>query len=167
MEFILQAHDRALEEARFSPFLTDLVKEIVEGKKAVNKVFTAVEDGRREAVQKLNDNTDETADFFAISENGVMPKIEEFAKDWIALSIGKLGDWPEGVLEMKNAAKLFQRLMSNEESVLPRSLVRYMVEPLPDPWDHIKVCLKEVYAEAAEKAEIEAEKSGKKRRKDE
>merc|ERR1719199_815409 len=45
-EAILNAHDRALEEARFNPFLNDTVKEIVEGKKSSNKVHNAAETAR-------------------------------------------------------------------------------------------------------------------------
>lgn len=166
-EVILQAHDRALEEARFSPLLMDTVKEMVEGKKAQNKVYNAAETARRDIVTKMLETQDETQDFFYASENGVMGKIQDFTKEWITATIKGLGDWPEGVLEEKDAKRLFDKLLTNEECCLPRSLVRYMVEPLPEPWDFVETVLKELYQASAAANREAAEASAKKRRKDE
>jgi len=166
-ELILAAHDRALEEARFSPLLMETVKEIVEGKKSQNKVYNSAEAARKDVIAKMLENQDESLDFFHASENGVIGKIEEFAKDWIHATYKGLGDWPEGVLELPNAVKLFQKLLGNEECCLPRSLVRYMVEPLPEPWEHVENVLKEIYAAAAAKNAEEMAGYAKKRKRDE
>lgn len=162
-EAILQAHDRALEEARFSPVLMDTVKEIVEGKKAQNKVFNAAEAARRKIVTKMLENKDDSAEFFDIAENGLMGKIEEFARDWITTTMSTFGDWPEGVLDRADCQRLFQKLLANEDCVLPRTLVRYMVEPLPDPWDFVAQTVKAIY-DAADEANAANEVPKKKKR---
>jgi hypothetical protein len=133
-EIILEAHDRALEEARFAPMLQDTVKDIIEGKKAQNKIYNAIEAARKTVCDKMFANTDDSSDFFAAAEHGIMGKVEEFTKGWITTSLRTFGEWPENVLERQNAQKLFDKLLNNEENCLPRSLVRYMVEPLPEPW---------------------------------
>lgn len=163
-DVILQAHDRALEEARFSPVLMDTVKEIVEGKKLVNKVYNAAEAARRKIVNKMLENKDDSAEFFDIAENGLMGKIEAFARDWITTTMATFGDWPEGVLEQKDCQRLFDKLLANEECCLPRTLVRYMVEPLPDPWDFVAETVKGIYDAAAEVNAANEQPSKKKRK---
>jgi len=166
-DLILQAHDRALEEARFAPILMTTVKETVEGKKSVNKVYNAVEAARKDVVAAMFTNIDESKDFFYCLENGVTEKIQEFVGAWISTSIKALGDWPEGVLEAKDAQKLFEKLLSHEESCLPRSIVRYMVEPLPEPWDFVADTIKGIYKSSATTHKAAAASSAKKRKAEE
>jgi len=166
-DLILQAHDRALEEARFAPILMDAVKETVEGKKSVNKVYNAVEAARKDVVAAMFTNVDESKDFFYCLENGVTEKIQEFVGAWISSSIKALGDWPEGVIEAKDAQKLFDKLLSREESCLPRSIVRYMVEPLPEPWEFVADTIKGIYKSSATSNAVAAASSAKKRKAEE
>jgi len=165
-EAILKAHDRALEEARFAPFFQDTVKSMISGKKAQNKVFNAGEAARKEVVAKLTSNQDDPSLLHDATENGVMGKVQAFSFDWITATINALGDWPETTLECDDAIKIFDKLLSSEESCLPRCLVQYMVEPLPHPWDFVATNIKGLYAIRAEKnAEATAASASSKKRK--
>jgi len=163
---ILQAHDRALEEARFVPILNDVTKALISGKKAANKVINAAEEARRDIAAKMTDNQDDSADFFYATENGVFEKIQEFVKEWIAATVKKIGDWPESTLDQSTCQKLFDKLLSNKECCLPRALVRYMVEPLPEPWDFVATTCREIYAKVIATSAALMEESAAKRRKD-
>jgi len=160
-EITLKAHDRALEEALFAPVLLETVKEVVEGKKSSNKVHHAAEASRREIVAKMNENQDDSADFHSAFENGVQSKIEEFLGGWIRGTLKNLGDWPEGIIDRKDCTTLFQRLVVKEDVCLPRALVRYMVEPLPEDWDFVTNTINEIY-DAAEANSTESYPSKKK-----
>mmetsp|Transcript_93953 Transcript_93953/g.148469 ORF Transcript_93953/g.148469 Transcript_93953/m.148469 type:complete len:540 (-) Transcript_93953:88-1707(-) len=164
-EIILKAHDRALEDALFAPVLMDTVKELVEGKKSSNKVHNAAEAARRDLVEKMNASQDDSADFHSAFENGVQEKIEQFVAGWIQGTLKSLGDWPESIIDRQTCTTLFQRLVCKEDVCLPRSLVRYMVEPIPEDWEFVTNTINAIY-DAAEANAEEQFPSKKKQRKD-
>lgn len=104
----LQAYERAFDEQRFGPILSEAVPALVTGPKIKKKVWTAFDDSRRTAVQ-----------------SGV-GSIEEFLNLWVNGCVAHLSEsnWgsPEGTIEASLLSQLFVSII--EAGGLPMSLTQ-------------------------------------------
>lgn len=106
-QLVLAAYDRAFEEQRFGPILSEIVPQIVSGPKTKKKVWNCADEGRKVAFQ-----------------SGTI-SIEEFTTIWINsaienLSIASQGA-PEGTMEPELAVQMFVSLL--EGGALPLSMM--------------------------------------------
>jgi len=95
---VMDAHDRAFEEQRFGPILTEAVNAQVQGPKIKKKVWNSIDEARKEAAY-----------------SGAAT-VEDFVSAWIEISIAKLaescqGD-PTGALEAHDAIQLFGAIIA-------------------------------------------------------
>lgn len=132
---VLQAHDRAFEEQRFSPLLWDTISEKVTDANARKKAYTAIEEGRKQAAARGPvDGTD---------------MVEDFVSSWINSSITLLAaDCAdlEAMLPCETAVSLFNALL--EGGALPLPLVKESGPP-PSEWPIVTVTLQDAYTIAA------------------
>jgi hypothetical protein len=113
-QMVLAAYDRAFDEQRFCPILSEAVPAAVSGPKIKKKVWNAIDQGRKDAVM-----------------SGVTD-IEEFTNTWINTSIAHLSEAsqgsPEATMAPELAVKLFQTLL--EGNALPLALTQEAVAPV-------------------------------------
>lgn len=132
---VLQAHDRAFEEQRFSPLLWDTIYEKVTDPNARKKGYSAIEEGRKAAAARGPvDGTD---------------MVEDFVSSWINSSISLLAaDCAdlETTLPCETAVSLFNALL--EGGALPLPLIKES-GPLPSEWPFVTVTMQDAYSTAA------------------
>mmetsp|Transcript_12604 Transcript_12604/g.33915 ORF Transcript_12604/g.33915 Transcript_12604/m.33915 type:complete len:271 (+) Transcript_12604:87-899(+) len=106
-QMVLASYERAFEEQRFGPILSEAVPQVVTGPKIKKKVWNCCDAGRKEAV------------------NSGSTDIEEFTQVWINSSIANLSEAsqgsPESTMTPELAVKLFVTLL--EGSGLPLQMV--------------------------------------------
>jgi len=113
-QMVLAAYDRAFDEQRFCPILSEAVPAVVSGPKIKKKVWNSVDQGRKDAIMSG------TAD------------IEEFTNTWINASIAHLSQAsqgsPDATMTADLAVKLFQTLL--EGNALPLAMTSEAVAPV-------------------------------------
>eukprot|EP00440_Ansanella_granifera_P042870 gb/GFBE01046479.1/.p1 GENE.gb/GFBE01046479.1/~~gb/GFBE01046479.1/.p1 ORF type:complete len:407 (+),score=67.90 gb/GFBE01046479.1/:1-1221(+) len=139
---VLQAHDRAFEEQRFSPMLWDTLFERIPDKASKNRVYNAFEAGRKEAAQ-------------ASSGDGPNP-VEDFVHAWISCSLGLLQDDSPGLqleqlLSPTLCAEIFHAL--TEAGALPLPLTSEGGPP-PAGWPFIDSVVEDVYAGRIQRPQV-------------
>merc|ERR1719491_531524 len=96
-QMVLGAYERAFDEHRLGPILTEAVTSSVQGPKTKKKVWNAIDGGRKEAVQAGHVTAD------------------DFAAVWINTSVRHLSEAsqgsPEGTIEAAAFSQLFQTLL--------------------------------------------------------
>lgn len=125
---VMDAHDRAFEEQRFGPILTEAVNAQVQGPKIKKKVWNAIDEGRKEAAYS--------------GAAGV----EDFVGAWIEISIAKLaescqGD-PTGALEAPDAVRIFNAIIAG--GGIPLALVQDRGPP-PADWPLVEQVVRAAY----------------------
>jgi len=110
---VLAAYDRAFDEQRFYPILSDAVPNVVSGPKIKKKVWNSVDAGRKEAVATGTEDA------------------EEFTATWISQSIAHLAQAsqgsPDGTMSSELCAQLFHLLL--EGGGLPMKMTQEQVPP--------------------------------------
>lgn len=106
-QMVLAAYERAFEEQRFGPILSEIVPQIVSGPKTKKKVWNCADEGRKVAMQ-----------------SGTM-SVEEFTSTWINSAIQNLSQAtqgsPDSTMEPQDAVKMFVSLL--EGGALPLSMM--------------------------------------------
>jgi hypothetical protein len=126
-QMVLAAHDRAFEEQRFGPILTEAMSGHIQGPKTKRRVWNAVEQGRKEAAS-------------------TSVQMEDFAACWINKAIAMVseeahGD-PESVMTMDTAVALFNSLI--EGGGLPLAMTQDAGPP-PAKWPLIEEAVQTAY----------------------
>lgn len=113
-QMVLAAYERAFDEQRFCPILSEAVGATVSGPKIKKKVWNAVDAGRKDAVLNAIDNAD------------------DFTTTWITSSVAHLSQAsqgsPESTMTAELCCALFQALLTN--GALPLSLTEGVEAPL-------------------------------------
>lgn len=98
-QLVLAAYERAFDEQRFCPILTEAVGAAVSGPKITKKVWNAIDQGRKDTVKQGVDN------------------VEDFTVTWIGTAIAYLSEKsqgaPEASLPVEVCSQLFQGLLEN------------------------------------------------------
>jgi len=106
-QLVLGAYDRAFDEQRFCPILSEAVPQVVSGPKIKKKVWNSVDTGRKDAVA-----------------TGTVD-VDEFTTQWINASVGHLAQATQGspkdTMEPELCTQLFTVLL--EGNGLPLSLM--------------------------------------------
>jgi len=113
-QMVIAAHDRAFEEQRFGPLLSDQVQQSVQGPKTRKKVWNSIDAGRKEA------------------QGSGFGTVDEYVACWINTSVQHLGEAsqgaPDSVIDPEACAQLFHSLiqggglplaMTNETGIPP------------------------------------------------
>lgn len=126
-QMVLAAHDRAFEEQRFGPLLTEAMTGIVQGPKTKRRVWNAVEQGRKDAASD--------------SVN-----YEDFTAHWINRTIELLSEAmygePEACLDAESAVKLFRALVTG--GALPLAMTQETGLPAED-WPLVEEAVTTAY----------------------
>jgi len=108
----LMAYSRAFDEQRIFPLLSEIIPTVISGPKLKRKVWTAVEEGRKHAV------------------NMWPPNAEDFAKEWINKAVKLIAEESQGnpalTLETPGFIQLFLSLLN--ANALPMT---YKEHPVP------------------------------------
>jgi len=111
---VLQSYERAFDEQRFFPILTEAVPAVVSGPKLKKKVWNALDQGRKDTMKNLPGSAD------------------EMVNNWIQNSVKLLseasGGYPEGLVEAPSLVSLFCTLIA--KGSLPRTLLQEG-QPIP------------------------------------
>jgi len=113
-QLVLAAYDRAFDEQRFCPILSEAVPAMVSGPKIKKKVWNAIDQGRKDAVMASAADADE---FTTLWINGAIARLSESSQGH-----------PEATMEPDLAIKLFQMLL--EGNALPLNLTESAASPL-------------------------------------
>jgi len=136
-QLVLAAYDRAFDEQRFCPILSEAVPTVVSGPKIKKKVWNSIDQGRKDSVMSG------TSD------------IDEFTSTWINGSIAHLSEasqgHPEATMEPELAVKLFSMLL--EGNALPLTLTQ---EGATAPVHLVEEAVAAAYAEHTVADEAEA-----------
>eukprot|EP00440_Ansanella_granifera_P006943 gb/GFBE01007524.1/.p1 GENE.gb/GFBE01007524.1/~~gb/GFBE01007524.1/.p1 ORF type:complete len:294 (+),score=78.91 gb/GFBE01007524.1/:1-882(+) len=112
---VLEAHDRAFEEQRFGPILTDAVNAVLSGPKIRKKVWNSIDAARKEAAYSGADTS------------------ETFAGAWIDIAVRLIaeasGGDATGTLSAEEAARIFHQIM--EGGGIPLALTQERGPPPP------------------------------------
>lgn len=107
-QMVLAAYDRAFDEQRFCPILSEAVPAVVSGPKTKKKVWNACDAGRKEVIAAGIDNAD------------------EFALQWISNTVAQLSQSsqgsPDATMTSDVCCKLFHTLL--EGGALPMALTQ-------------------------------------------
>lgn len=154
---ILGAYDRGFDEARAQPLMWEAVPSRVEGKKAQNKVYAALEQARSDAIKVVCNPAPVSEADLAIAQLPVLEKVQRFIAMWVnglVEPVSKLnqGD-PSNVLPPDKAISLFQHLVKSD--AIPASLQRelhFQGIMIPKPYPFINTAVKEAYQPYEERA---------------
>lgn len=126
-QMVLAAHDRAFEEQRFGPLLTEAMSGVVQGQKTKRRVWDAVEQGRKDAASTAVNS-------------------EDFTAHWINRTVELLSEAmygePEACLDAESAVKLFHGLVSG--GALPLAMTQEAGLP-PEGWPLVEEAVTTAY----------------------
>jgi hypothetical protein len=126
-QMVLAAHDRAFEEQRFGPLLTEAMNGVVSGPKTKKRVWNAVEQGRKDAASSAVNH-------------------EDFTAHWINRTIELLSEAmhgePEACLAADSAGQLFHALV--EGGGLPLAMTQESGLP-PEGWPLVDEAIQTAY----------------------
>lgn len=148
---ILRSHDRAFEEARVMPVLWECLQGNLDAKKAVNKVYFALEVGRHDALKSV---CSIDGDLYKGNLDHAVPtweKIQKFIHVWINSTIVEVkkavNGWnPAELLPQDKAIIFFQVLLQSD--TLPAALSRALTAEgttLPSPFPHLDRIVEEAF----------------------
>jgi hypothetical protein len=125
---VMAAHDRAFEEQRFGPILTESVNNTVQGPKIRKKVWNAVDASRKEAAYS--------------GAQGV----EDFTTNWIHSAVAQLsavtGGEPDSVISAEDMTTLFHQIIAGGGT--PLALTSDQGPP-PEGWPLVDQAVQEAF----------------------
>jgi hypothetical protein len=127
-QVVLAAHDRACEEQRILPLVWEAVQRHIHAPKVRNKVYNAIDAGRKQAVLTAR-------------------SLEDVVSIWIDTAVRQLGQENHGspsyAMDSSTACDLFHALLDAE--CLPRLLLQ-VTGPPPPRWRHVDEETRTAYA---------------------